>query len=349
MSRHLLFLLILALPIIGCSELNKALKSNQPAYKLEVASKYFAKAEEQLPDSATKGQKRKQRRRSVSYYERCLPLLEELTALTRGDTTFERVSYMHAKSFYGIKDYVLAGYYLDHFSKTFPTSRYAEECSFLSAICQYKESPSHELDQTSTRTAIDQLQLFLATYPATELKDSCNNLIDRLRLKLETKDHANAMQYVKTHNYEPADLALREFLRKWPNSRHREEVLLNILVMDHDLAVNSVPLRKPTRVEQALRSYEAFADAYPQSGRMGEAQALRDDLTGKQERYLFDALAASHAMALDRSNKAWAAHADEGLRFFDTFAARFPESRLMPDAQRYRAELQKTKQPAPAP
>ncbi|MBL7986187.1 MAG: outer membrane protein assembly factor BamD [Flavobacteriales bacterium] len=284
MKIHHWFLLLFGVLVASCGEFNRAAKSNNPAYKLQVAEKYFALAEKQVPDSASRRAKRKQRRKATSAYERSLPLLEELIALTRGDTTFERVSYMHAKSYYGIKDYILAGYYLENFSKTFPTSRYAEECAFLSAMCQYRESPIHELDQQSTRTAIDQLQLFLSTYPETQLKDSCNNLIDRLRGKLETKDHANSMLYVKTRNYEAADIALRNFLSRWPNSAHREEVLFNILLMDHDLAMNSVDAKKALRIEAGLRSFDTFADAFPESPRLKEAKRLRDDLTELTER-----------------------------------------------------------------
>ena len=284
MKNRFLFLFALVVLATSCSEFNKAAKSNNPAYKLLVAEKYFAIAERQLPDSASNKQKRKQRKKATSAYERCLPLLEELTTLTRGDTTYERVSFMHSKSYYGIKDYVLAGYYLEHFAKTFPVSRYAEECSFLSALCQYKESPVHELDQESTESAIDQFQLFLSNYPGTGLKDSCNNLIDRLRTKLETKDHANSMLYVKTRNFEAADVALRNFLRKWPNSPHREEVLYSILLMNHDLALNSIEGKRSARIEAGMRSFDTFADAFPESWRLKEAQRLKADLNELYER-----------------------------------------------------------------
>ncbi len=256
------------------------MKSKDVGVKMAVAEKYFAIGEQGNAPDAT----RKQRRKAASAYERTLPLLEELTSLTRGDTTFERVSYMYAKSYYGIKDYILGGYYLENFAKTFPVSHYAEECTFLAAMCQYRESPEFELDQEATKNAIDQMQLFLVRYPETTLTDSCNAIVDRLRKKLEKKEHENAMLYVKTRDYEAAGLALRDFLKHWPNSPYREEVFYNILLSDHDLAMNSIENKKRQRVEEGIRSFDTFADAFPQSERSKDAQRLRKDLIDLQER-----------------------------------------------------------------
>lgn len=275
-----LLLLLGAVLLSACSDLNRAMKSRDMGFKLATATKYFNAAEfGTYATSATK----KQRRQAESNYERALPLLEELIALTRGDTTFERVSYMYAKSYYGTRDYILGGYYLENFAKTFPASKYAAQCAFLSAMCSYRESPDHALDQESTQSAIDQFQLFLVRHPDTDLKDSCNTIIDKLRAKLELKDFENAMLYVKTRNYAPASLALDNYLKKWPNSPHREEVLYNILLCDHDLAMNSVDYKKADRVATGIRSFDTFADAFPQSPRLKDAQRLKQDLLDLQE------------------------------------------------------------------
>jgi outer membrane protein assembly factor BamD len=246
----------------GCSPFNRALKSDSLAYKVEVAEKYYAKGD----------------------FDRAMPLLEELIALTRGTSRSERINYLYAKSIYGTKDYILGGYYLDNFAKTFPTSQYAEECTFLSAMCYYKNSPEWELDQTDTEAAIDQLQLFLAYYPMSTLKDSCNTLIDQLRAKLEIKDWENAKQYFRLRNYESASVALKNFARKWPNSQYREEALLTVLQSDHDLAQMSVESKRADRAAEGIRSFNNFADAFPDSPRMDQARQLYNDLVAIQDR-----------------------------------------------------------------
>lgn len=261
--RFSLWSTFLAVLVLGsCSEFNKAVKSTDVQYKYRMAVKYMEK-----PD-----------------YDRAMPLLEELLSLTRGDTLYEPVSYQYAKGYFGMKDYIMASYYLENFAKTFRNSIHAEECSFLAAYCHFKESPEYELDQSDTRTAIDKLQLFMIRYPDSQLRDSCNTLIDGLRAKLEKKDFFAARQYLRTRYYDSAGEALRGFLRKWPNSKYREEALFNILQASHDLAMNSVESKKNGRVEEGIRSFNTFADAFPNSPRLPDARNLLRDLTAEQEK-----------------------------------------------------------------
>ncbi len=262
MRVPLLFTVLIALLLGSCSEFSKAVKSTDVQFKYRTAVKYMEK-----PD-----------------YDRAMPLLEELLSLTRGDTLYEPVSYYYAMAIFGQKDYIMASYYLGNFAKTFRNSVHAEECSFLAAYCHYKESPEFELDQTDTQMAIDKLELFMVRYPDTELKDSSNTLIDELRVKLEKKDYYGARQYLRTRYYRSASEAMQGFLRKWPNSSYREEALFSILQADHDLAVNSVEDRKVERIEAGIRSFNTFADAFPQSARLPQARALLRDLTSQQKR-----------------------------------------------------------------
>ncbi len=250
------FLLGLLMLFVSCSEFNKALKSDDVDYKQEVAEKYYAEES----------------------WDRAIPLLEELIVLRRGTAASERVNYLHAKAYFGMKDYLLAAYYLANFVRTFPTSQYAEEAAFLSAFCHYKNSPNYELDQTDTKNAIEQMQLFLVRFPNTALRDSCNRLIDGLRTKLEVKDYHAADQYFRMRNYQAAGVAFRNFVRQWPNSRFREDAMWLMLRSDHQLAVNSVEQKRSERIQEAIGTYHNFADAFPQSPLLPDAQRLHRDL-----------------------------------------------------------------------
>ncbi|MCB0770221.1 MAG: outer membrane protein assembly factor BamD [Flavobacteriales bacterium] len=247
-----LFFVVLA----GCSDYNKALKSTDVNYKLEIAEKYIAKES----------------------YDRAIPLLEELIVVTRGSGMSERVNYLHATSTYGMQDYTLAAYYLANFVRTFPKSEYAEECAFLSGYCQYRNSPNYELDQTDTRSAISQMQLFLVRYPNTTLKDSCNTLIDRMRTKLEVKSFHAARQYYKMRNYQAAGVAFDNFNREWPNSRFREDAMYFALQSLYHLSSNSVESKKLERLQDAVRAYHNFADAFPQSVLLEDASKLNKEV-----------------------------------------------------------------------
>lgn len=249
----------------GCSEFNRALKapgdSTGMAMKMRVARKYYDKRS----------------------YDRAIPLLEELIMLKRGTAESEEVSYLHAKAHYLMKDYTMAAYYLENHVRTFPMGRYAEECAFLDAVCYQRNSPNYELDQTDTRKAIDQFQLFLVRYPNTALRDSCNSIIDELRAKLEVKSYHAAEQYFHMRQYQAASVAFKEFMRLYPNSDYREDAMLRILRADHSLAMNSVEAKRAERINEALRSYRNFADAYPASVERDQAERLRKELESELE------------------------------------------------------------------
>ena len=261
MFRNLPIVLLLSLLLSSCGEFGKALKSTDIEYKIQTAEKYYA----------------------AESWDRAIPLLEELIVLTRGTARSERMNYLHAKAHFGMKDYTLASYYMANYTRTFQKSGYAEECSFLSAYCQYKNSPSYELDQAETRNAIDEMQLFMVRYPTTNLKDSCNALIDQLRDKLEIKAYMAAQQYYRMLQFQAAGVAFRNFVRDWPNSEYRELSMLAILQSAHHLALNSVEQKRLTRINEAITSYLNFADAFPNSAMLAEAERLHKELLAARE------------------------------------------------------------------
>lgn len=237
--------------VAGCSEYNKVLKSTDIEYKYTKALEYY---------------------HEESYYQ-ALTILEELIGLTRGTQRAEEVYYYYAKSHFGVEDYYLANYYLKTFTKTFANSPKAEECLFLAAECSYQLSPSYSLDQTDTRNAIDEYQLFLDKYPYSNLKDSANHQIERLHMKLERKAYENARQFAKTLRYKAATSALKDFLKEYPASQYREEAMFLIVKCQYMLAEGSIEEKKLERMRAVGENYRTFAAAFPESDYLAEAES----------------------------------------------------------------------------
>ncbi|MFN5620341.1 MAG: outer membrane protein assembly factor BamD [Flavobacteriales bacterium] len=253
LSAHTIIFLFAALllTIGGCSEYNKVLKSTDIEYKYTKAIEYY---------------------NDESYYK-ALPILEELIGLTRGTQRAEDVYYYYAKSHFGVEDFYLANYYLKTFNKTFSNSPRSEECLFLAAECSYQLSPSYSLDQTDTRNAIDEYQLFLDKYPHSHLKDSANHQIDRLNFKLERKAFENASQFAKTLKYKAAVSALKDFLREYPASQYREEAMYLIVKCQYLLAEGSIEEKKLERMRAVGENYRTFAAAFPESAYLADAES----------------------------------------------------------------------------
>lgn len=241
---------LLALIQGGCGDYQKVLKSTDPELKWTRAQEYFAD-------------------------DRCmqaLPLLQELIGLYRGTEQMEDVYYMYAEANLCIEDWYMARYTMRSFSKTFPNSSRSEQAEYEAALCSYRLSPEANLDQSDTRTAMDELQLFLDRHPTSDKKDTCNTMIGTLRNKLETKAWNGAKLYYTTSKFQSATKALVNFMQDWPASQYAEEAQFLVLKCQFLYAERSTLRRQPERYADAIESYFTFAARYPESERLQEAE-----------------------------------------------------------------------------
>lgn len=247
---------------LGCGEYNKVLKSSDLDYKMEKAIEY-------LED------------------ERCyqsLPIFEELIGLTRGTQRAEKVYYHHAKAHYCGGDYYMANYYFSNFIKNYSYSPMAEECQFLAAICSYNLSPNYSLDQTDTKLALNELQLFIDKYPQSELRDSCQNMMRRLNSKLERKSYEIAKLYVKTEQFKSASIALRNAVKEFPNSPYKEEMMYLMIKASYTYATKSVEEKKFDRYTEAIDHYLNFVAYFQQSRWLKQAESYYESSRKELER-----------------------------------------------------------------
>lgn len=252
----ILFLFVSGLVFEACSDYNKVVKSTDLEYKFAKANEYYEKKD----------------------YYRAYPLIEDLTAIYRGQKRSEKLFYMLAFCDFYQEDYLLASHRFTEFTKTFPTSLYTEECAFMSAYSLYKLSPPPKLDQSNTLSAISSLQLFVDRYPRSSRVDSCNKLIIGLERKIEDKFYAGANQYKMMQNYTSAVLTYENILKDFPDTQYREEIFYNIYDSYYLLALKSVNQKKVERIDKALKAYVNFADRFPNSEYMDDAQIMYDRL-----------------------------------------------------------------------
>lgn len=262
--RSILFLLTI-LVFTGCSEYSKVLKSSDLDYKYTKAKEYYANEE----------------------YNKALSLFAELGTLFRGTSRSEEVQFYIANCHYNIGDYYLANYYYKNFARTYPTSSDADIASFRAAYCSFLNSPISSLDQTETHQAIDEFQYFLNRYPNTALRDSTNQMIDKLRLKLEKKAFDNAKLYYLTENYKSATIALENLQDDFPGSPHNEEIEFLIVKSSYLLAMNSIASKKEERLNNTIENYHKFVDNFQDSKYIKKAEEFYSNAIRELEKMKF--------------------------------------------------------------
>ena len=188
--NYLVILFVLPL-FVACSDYNKVEKSDDYSKKMEMANTYFEKGltprlnRNGKPKRTGSGEIKIHQNtllQSVTLYEQ---IYQRMPRTGEGELAYFRIG----KAYYHSGDYYMAGYYLGSFTQRFSSSVKAQEALFLSAMCSVKNSPEYKLDQHETELAINSLQQFINRYPESSLVDSCNHIMDRLRLKMEKKDY----------------------------------------------------------------------------------------------------------------------------------------------------------------
>jgi len=261
------FILLFAIAFtFGCSEYNRVLKSPNPELKYTKSIEYYEDEE----------------------YAKTLPLLEELIPLYKGTEKGKKIYYYYCYTNYNLGYLIAAAFHFKRFANTYPHSEEAEDALFMSAYCNYLESPVPTLDQEPTYNALEELQTFANTYPKSPLLDSANKLVDELRAKIETKDYLNAYQYFKIRRYKAAIVAFENFQEKYPISNFTEEVKLLVVKSYYYLAVNSIEEKKAERFEDGITAYFDFIDNFADGQNVNEAEEFYARLIREREEFLKD-------------------------------------------------------------
>jgi outer membrane protein assembly factor BamD len=237
---HVVIAATLILIVGSCSKYQKLLKSSNTELKYQKAIEYY---------------------NNEDYY-RALQLFDMVLPYYRGTSRAEKIGYYISMSHYFQGDYILASYHFKNFAKTFPKSKYAKECTFLAAYCNYLESPRYSLDQSNSYKAIEGFQYFANQYPRSDSVELCNEYIDELRDKLQRKRFEISKQYLKTEYFEAAITSFKTDLEDYPNSEYKEESLFFILKSHFLLAENSIEEKKYDRYKNTEEAYERLVAHY---------------------------------------------------------------------------------------
>ena len=275
---NILFVFILLLTFASCNSGKKAYESESSKVKVKKHNYAVGKFNKLVKS----GDSEAKYVAAVKYFEnkdytKALILLEELMTVYRGTAKGEEVHYYYAYCNYNLEDYIIAGYQFRNFVKNFPNSNHVEICSYMNAYCFYLNSPEYSLEQVDTYLAIREFERFTNRFPKSEKIAECNEILDKLRGKLERKSYESAMLYYYMNNYKSAILAFANHMKEFSDTKHEEELKYLTIKSYYLLAVNSVESKKQERFRSTVDSYIKFVDAYPKSKYLKEAENIYSD------------------------------------------------------------------------
>jgi len=242
--------LLLIVAFSSCNKYGKIMKSKDTEYKLTMADKFYVEQK----------------------YRIAQQLYEELYPIYKGTDKFEELYYKDAFCFFYLKEYKDAENFFKGFLEVFPNSTKAEEVDFMHALCFYKQVPKVELDQTNTTKSIGVMQTFISTHPRSARIKEATEIIDKSRAKLEAKELRAADLYYKLGQFRAAAICYSNLLGDYPESVSGDNYKLKAVACYYKFAKLSIYDKQAERYEKVVTEYQDFADRYPQSKLLKEAQ-----------------------------------------------------------------------------
>lgn len=254
--KYILIGLGIGLFLFGCkSEYETVRTSGDPELILKKAYEYYEQEE----------------------YQRAQSLMELVISVYRGRAEAEDLNFKLAYTFYYLKNYIMSSYRFKEFSQTYGASDRKEESDFMSAYSNYLLSPKYRLDQTYTNTAIQELQFFINSYPDSERVEQCNNLIDELRAKLETKAFEEGKLYFNLTRYNAAVQVFENLLKDFPETENTAEIRWMIIRSTYALAENSVLQRQEERYQEVVDLATEYVLRFSESEYFDEVAKMKED------------------------------------------------------------------------
>lgn len=198
-------------------------------------------------------------------YAKAQALYDLIISNLRGSSDAEKVYFQYAYTHYHLEKFVSAAYYFKQFVATFPNSEMKEEADYMSAYSQYRMSPTYRLEQTATLKAIDDLQLFMNTYPNSARVKECNKLVDEMRTKMEIKAFEEAELYYNIREYQAAIQSYNNLLKDFPETNNAEFIRYKIILAASNYANNSILTKQEERYKLSFEESDSFIKRYEKS------------------------------------------------------------------------------------
>lgn len=258
MSKYISIVAGLVMLLLGgCGEYTKVLKSRDADYKFDYAKRAYDQGK----------------------YLQAITVLGDIVTPLRGGPKGEEALYLLGKSYYENKDYLNSGVYFKTYYQRYPKGKFAEDARFYSGYGYYLDSPESQLDQSSTRKAIEELQSFLDYYPRSQKVTQAQNAIFEMQDKLTLKELQNAQLYYNLgnflgNNYRASIITSQNALKAYPYSKYREDFELLILKAKYQEAKNSVAEKREDRFRDVIDEYYSFVNNFPDSKNIKEAETI---------------------------------------------------------------------------
>jgi outer membrane protein assembly factor BamD len=254
--KYRLYILLLGILILSsCGEYEQLLKSTDYELKKTRAREYYDEGQ----------------------FAKASELLSQVIPRFRATIEAEELNWLYAQSYFNMKQYEMAGSMYKSLIEQYPYGKYAEEATFLGALCDYNLSPRAELDQENSKNAMEGFNVFITKFQYSKNVEEAKKYIAILEERLVEKSYLNAKLYYDMREYKASITALSSTLKEFSGSKYREEMMYLKLSSLFLYAENSYFTRQTERYQATLDDYFSFMEEYPESIYSKEVKRIYDE------------------------------------------------------------------------
>lgn len=254
-------LLLAGMLLAGCGEVARVRNANSVSLSYDYAKKYY----------------------NLKKYKQVTELLPDVVSAYSGTVDGGRALFMLAYSEMMLEHYVSAHEYFSHYYTSYPRGEQVEEALYYSGCCLYESIPDPRLDQTTTLSAIRELQIYNEKYPQSPRNDDVKEMLFSLQDHLAEKELLIARQYYDLgmflgNNYRSAIITADNALKDYPYNGHREEFYILLLRATYQEAIHSIDEKLQTRYRDVVDRYFIYANEFPEGKYIKEAQKIYSNI-----------------------------------------------------------------------
>ncbi|MFI3266301.1 MAG: outer membrane protein assembly factor BamD [Rikenellaceae bacterium] len=198
-------------------------------------------------------------------YNKAVQLLSNVKQYVVGTVKEDSLAYYLSTAYYKMGDFETSGQLFNDFRRTYGRSPFLEDVEYMYTMSFYYSSLPANRDQTSTERARVAILEYISRYPNSVKADDMIGYSEELTQRLHDKEYINAKVYYNIGQYKSAVVALQNALDKYPESIHREELMLLILKSNYIYAKNSFEQLQRDRFLVMMDAYYNYTAEYPDS------------------------------------------------------------------------------------
>ena len=238
------FILIIYCIVFSCAK-NDLLIQEDLSPHFEKAKKYFDKKK----------------------YSRARDEFDYIIMAEPGSKLANRSQYFLAESMFQLEDYIEASKVYDKYIRFSSDLSKIEEARYRICQCAINSSNSFQRDQSQTKSALEQLQMFIEDFPSSVYIDDAEKSIFVLRSKLARKEYESARMYLKLEEYDSALLYFQSILNHYYDTSIADEARISI-IFTHILNNNRTG---------AKNYFNSQSDKFLTDIKFEEAEAMLED------------------------------------------------------------------------